>query len=1071
MDWLLYIAIVVVSSLISIALAPKPPKQKPYALEDFDLPTAERDRALPWVFGTRTITDPNFIWYGDLEVATKTKDKVKTRLYGMGFVLEICIGPVDSVTRILYGDKECWAGNVTASEQIFIDQLGLYGGREKDGGIYGYMDLQFGEPTQAVNDYLLEHLGSPLTAYRDSLTFVGRHMWLAANSPYVKAITPTVKCILAGWPAETPWYPEKAEIGDGTLASYDRYCEGEDGGPTLDYWWKLSGDLSAAPAPNVGAGSPTATLALAGTLTSASYNQAPVTLGTDDEYSLYRSGGYYNYLICSEILINGSTPFSAGLWVNTASGQQILFASNYGGTDGTWRGLYLYVETGTPDYISVILGDGIGGHYRLKSGAGSFSLSTDHFVSVYCEPDSTVAGTVLKLWIDGVVQTLTYYSGSATAVAWPITASTFDGVAGIGFDAKGDTFGLASDGYKDEAFYHPGELSTQRVLEMYQRGAGLIEIGGGDMNPAHIIYKCLVDQHQGQAEPAAVIDDASFRYAADVAYAEGLGFSFYWRNQGSIKEFIAEVCQHAGFVRSIDPSTGKYTLIPLRDDYTPGALDLITESEVLEVLEWSDAADGEATNEVTVIYRDKVTNNDTPATWHNRASVAAQGIASTTRQYPGVSNYETAIRIAKRDVKESSSNLSKGKLRVNRSTWDKLPGAVFRLSHGPEDISEIVVRVTELDAGTLTDSAMTISVMQDVFSLPLTVPGAAEQESAWSPPVTTPAAVTVQEAIELPYYWLRVALGSAETAALPAAAGYGLAIGKKPQALADAYNLHARISPDDYTERAVGADWPYTALLNGAIARSASALVIDASTINPLEVTSPGALVLVGTGATMEWMRLTGGDLETGLTVDRGILDTTPQEHADNSPVWVIEPEFDLLDTTLYSDGDAVDYKLLTRTDAGVLPIASASAVSVTLASRQVRPYPPGDVAINTEAFPILLEGALSVTWAHRDRTEALIVTQGAASSGPEAGTTYNAYAYDDDTETLLDSDTGISGTSWAPTISASYRLRIEIESERDGYACWQRQVRVFEYLDSSALLDTGGDYLLDASGDLIQEA
>lgn len=60
------LAIMVVSAIISYALAPKPPQPKPAALEDFDLPTAEEGRAIPVVFGTVWLKGPNVLWYGDL---------------------------------------------------------------------------------------------------------------------------------------------------------------------------------------------------------------------------------------------------------------------------------------------------------------------------------------------------------------------------------------------------------------------------------------------------------------------------------------------------------------------------------------------------------------------------------------------------------------------------------------------------------------------------------------------------------------------------------------------------------------------------------------------------------------------------------------------------------------------------------------------------------------------------------------------------------------------------------------------------------------------------------------------
>lgn len=66
MDFIYYLVVLVVSALVSAALAPKPPKPKPAALEDFDIPVVEQGRAVPVVFGTILLTGPNVLWYGDL---------------------------------------------------------------------------------------------------------------------------------------------------------------------------------------------------------------------------------------------------------------------------------------------------------------------------------------------------------------------------------------------------------------------------------------------------------------------------------------------------------------------------------------------------------------------------------------------------------------------------------------------------------------------------------------------------------------------------------------------------------------------------------------------------------------------------------------------------------------------------------------------------------------------------------------------------------------------------------------------------------------------------------------------
>lgn len=64
---LVYYAIVlVISAVISYAMAPKPTKPKPAALRDFDVPTAEEGRPIAVLFGDYLVEDPNVLWWGDL---------------------------------------------------------------------------------------------------------------------------------------------------------------------------------------------------------------------------------------------------------------------------------------------------------------------------------------------------------------------------------------------------------------------------------------------------------------------------------------------------------------------------------------------------------------------------------------------------------------------------------------------------------------------------------------------------------------------------------------------------------------------------------------------------------------------------------------------------------------------------------------------------------------------------------------------------------------------------------------------------------------------------------------------
>ena len=138
-------------------------------------------------------------------MGSKKKVTVGYRYY-LGMHLAICHGPVDALTEIQVGERQAWAGNLSASGRIEVSAPELFGGEKREGGIAGSVDVAFGEPTQASNDYLQAKIGTPQPAYRGVLGLILRQIYLAANNPYVKPWAVRVKRCFRDW------YAAKAEI-------------------------------------------------------------------------------------------------------------------------------------------------------------------------------------------------------------------------------------------------------------------------------------------------------------------------------------------------------------------------------------------------------------------------------------------------------------------------------------------------------------------------------------------------------------------------------------------------------------------------------------------------------------------------------------------------------------------------------------------------------------------------------------------------------------------------------------------------------------------------------------------
>ena len=72
MAWV-YALYFVVALVISYSLTPKPQNAKLAGLEEIQVPTAEVGREIPVLFGTRDLTGPNVVWYGDLRTVPVKK--------------------------------------------------------------------------------------------------------------------------------------------------------------------------------------------------------------------------------------------------------------------------------------------------------------------------------------------------------------------------------------------------------------------------------------------------------------------------------------------------------------------------------------------------------------------------------------------------------------------------------------------------------------------------------------------------------------------------------------------------------------------------------------------------------------------------------------------------------------------------------------------------------------------------------------------------------------------------------------------------------------------------------------
>jgi len=217
-------------------------------------------------------------------------------------------------------------------------------------------------------------------------------------------------------------------------------------------------------------------------------------------------------------------------------------------------------------------------------------------------------------------------------------------------------------------------------------------------------------------------------------------------------------------------------------------------------------------------------------------------------------------------------------------------------------------------------------------------------------------------------------------------------------------------------------------------------------------------------------------EIDTGaetMTLARGCADTPPIYHAANERIWFIGDWYGA-DNKEYASSEVVQAKALTRTGADQIAEGLAPTATVTMASRQARPYSPGKLRVTDDlvtdaAYPATAVGELAVTWTHRDRLLQAdqLVPEGDSSIGPEAGVSYTVRYYLDGV--IADTETAIGGTAATPVVLPDSGLcRVEVEAVRGSVVSWSPASAEFVYTTTAVeprIADSGDTRITD-SGD-----
>ncbi|MWN91285.1 hypothetical protein GQ597_11300 [Gilliamella sp. Pra-s65] len=470
-----------------------------------------------------------------------------------------------------------------------------------------------------------------------------------------------------------------------------------------------------------------------------------------------------------------------------------------------------------------------------------------------------------------------------------------------------------------------------------------------DMNPAHILRELVLSQYTGFNSQSIqnIINEESFKRAADTFYRENLGLSYLWNNQSKFEDLKKNIEKAADCVLDQNPQTNQFEIKLIRNNYNVDDLLVFDKTNIVKISDIKKNIVTEMINSVTV---------------RDDALISIAGRENnTTVTYDTVYSRSLASRLAMRDLAYLSSDLASVTLTLNLDGRILSRGDVFLLNMPLLGLDRVVMRIISVDYGTQKSNQVTIECSRDVFSLPTT--SVVNSQPPISSPVDKDVAKPVKNFIimEAPYYELVYNYGQ-----------------KVVDQLLEDNDLTGQIS-------AAICNLPENALFAG-LATSLSSDFDNAESITNCEMRELSHQIdrmesVIKLSSALEndeyiWVIIDDEILfvesRNGdeLTVKRGCLDTIPAEHKQNSKVYFCGGQL-TLKSEEYCEGDKVDCRIITRTSTSSIDPKDASGKIVDIMGRAIRPYPPANVTINGIYYPTSITGEkIEINWSSRNRLQ-----------------------------------------------------------------------------------------------------
>ncbi|HEX2243011.1 MAG TPA: DUF2793 domain-containing protein [Gammaproteobacteria bacterium] len=264
-------------------------------------------------------------------------------------------------------------------------------------------------------------------------------------------------------------------------------------------------------------------------------------------------------------------------------------------------------------------------------------------------------------------------------------------------------------GWQDNAPWYPERLEISRDAK---NGYSAYK----EMNPAHILYETLTNKRWGMGADIALIDDASFRAAADQLYNEAFGMSIEWAAEQTIGQFVDRVCDHIrGGVR-FNESVGKFQLVLFRADYVVENLPVYTPANS-KLLRYAASGNIERVNRVDLTYTDTKLFKPTVITAQDQgAQLSQQADIPIPVNREGITDLDTAKLVLGWEMHARVAPLSTIAIEVDRRARGLGFSGVFVYTEPEHHSTPRVYRATKVQNNPLDKNTIIIEAAADIFA-------------------------------------------------------------------------------------------------------------------------------------------------------------------------------------------------------------------------------------------------------------------------------------------------------------------------------------------------------------------